>query len=178
MPRFGDPEPLADHHLLEGFDCGTESLNRWLVEHEAQAAGGGSARTYVVVDADQERVVGYHALAAAAITPADATLRARRGQPRHPIPAVLLARLAVDASVQRRGLGALLLRDAMMRALAASEQIGARVLLVHALHEPIRGFYERWGFEPSPTDLLNLQLLFTDIRRTLASAPPARHDRR
>jgi GNAT superfamily N-acetyltransferase len=167
MPRFGDPEPLADHHGLEGFDCGTESLNRWLLEHAGEATGGGSARTYVVVDAVQGRVVGYHALAAAAISPADATGRARRGQPRHPMPAVLLARLAVDVSVQRRGIGAFLLRDAMTRALAASEQIGARVLLVHALHERARGFYERWGFEPSPTDPLNLQLLFTDIRRTL-----------
>jgi GNAT superfamily N-acetyltransferase len=167
MPRFGDPEPLADYHVLDGFDCGAASLNVWLVEHAAQAAAAGSARSYVVVDAEQQRVVGYHALAAASISPADATGRARRGQPRRPIPAVLLARLAVDASVQRRGIGAFLLRDAILRALAASEQIGTRVLVVHALHEEARGFYTRWGFEPSPTDPANLQLLFSDLRRTL-----------
>src|SRR3954471_20343925 len=167
MPRFGDPEPLAAHHTLEGFDCGSTSMNRWLLDHARQAAGARSARTYVVVDADQQRVTGYHSLAAAAVSPADATSRARRGQPKHPIPAVLLARLAVDISVQRRGLGALLLRDAMTRALSASEQIGARVLLVHALHEEARSFYERWGFERSPTDPLNLQMLFKDIRKSL-----------
>ena len=167
MPRFGDPEPLAAHHTLEGFDCGTASMNRWLLDHARQSAGAGSARTYVVDDADQQRVVGYHALAAAAISPADATSRARRGQPKHPVPAVLLARLAVDVSVQGHGLGAFLLRDAMTRALSASEQIGARVLLVHALHEEARGFYERSGFERSPTDPLNLQMLFKDIRKSL-----------
>ena len=167
MPRFGDPEPLAAHHTLEGFDCGDLSMNRWLLDYARESAGAGSARTYVVDDAVQQRVVGYHALAAAAISPADATSRARRGQPRHPIPGILLARLAVDVSVQGRGVGAFLLRDAMTRALAASEQIGARVLLVHALHEQARAFYERWGFERSPTDPLNLQLLFKDVRRTL-----------
>ncbi len=167
MPRFGVPEPLAAHHILEGFDCGIASMNRWLLEHAHQAAAGGSARTYVAVDAQQDRVVGYHALAAAAISPAEATSRSRRGQPRHPIPAVLLARLAVDASVQGRGVGTFLLRDAMMRALNASEQIGARVLLVHALHDEARSFYERWGFERSPTDPLNLQVLFKDIRKSI-----------
>ena|SRR5436190_8980840 len=167
MPRFGDPEPLAAHHTLEGFDCGTVSMNRWLLDHARQSGGAGSARTYVLVDADQERVVGYHALAAAAVSPAEATSRVRRGQPRHPIPAVLLARLAVDVSVQGRGLGAFLLRDAMTRALSASEQIGARVLLVHALHQEARSSYERWGFERSPTDPLNLQMLFKDIRKSL-----------
>ena len=59
MPRFGDPEPLADHHVLEGFDCGAGSLNLWLLEHARQAAAGGSARTYVLGDAEQDRVVGY-----------------------------------------------------------------------------------------------------------------------
>jgi GNAT superfamily N-acetyltransferase len=167
MPRFGDPEPLASHHTLDGFDCGDTPMNRWLLEHARQSTGAGSARTYVVVDAEQERVVGYHALAAAAISPADATRRARRGQPRHPMPAVLLARLAVDVSIQGRGVGAFLLRDAMTRALSASEEIGACVLLVHSLHEEARNFYERWGFGRSPTDPLTVQLLFKDVQKTL-----------
>jgi GNAT superfamily N-acetyltransferase len=167
MPRFGDPEPLAAHYTLEGFDSGDTSMSRWLLEHARQSSGSGSARTYVVVDAEQERVVGYHALAAAAISPAEATRRARRGQPQRPIPEVLIARLAVDVEAQGRGVGAFLLRDAMTRALSVSEQIGARVLLVHALHAAARTFYERWGFEQSPTDPLNLQLLFKDVRKTL-----------
>lgn len=168
MSRFGDPEPLTSDHVLEGFDCGTESLNVWLREHALQAAAGGSARTFAVDDAEQERVVGYYALAAAAISRHEATERAGKGQPAHPIPAVLLARLAIDRSVQGRGLAAWLLRDAMARALGASEEIGMRVMLVHALHDDARRFYERFGFQASPTDPLNLQLLFKDIRRSLS----------
>jgi len=167
MARFGDPEPLAAHHVLDGFASGVESLDRWLVEQARQAAAGHSARTYVVSDGEQARVVGFHALAAASVAPADATSRARKGQPRHPVPAVLLARLAVDVSVQGRGLGAFLLRDAVLRASSAAERIGIRVVLVHAIDARARAFYERWGFEPSPTDPLNLQRLISEIRRTL-----------
>jgi GNAT superfamily N-acetyltransferase len=165
--RFGDPEPLGAGHTLDGFDCGVESLNLWLTEHARGAVAGGSARVFVTVDAEQQRVCGYYALAAAAIAHEEATERARKGQPRHPIPAVLLARLAVDASVQRLGIGAWLLQDAMRRALSASEAVGMRVLLVHALDDTARSFYERWGFQPSPTDPLNLQMLFKDIRKSL-----------
>jgi GNAT superfamily N-acetyltransferase len=165
--RFGEPEPLDAKHTLDGFDCGVESLNIWLTEHARQAGAAGSARVFVTVDEKQARVCGYYALAAAAVTHEQATERARKGQPRHPIPAVLLARLAVDASVQGHGLGAWLLQDAMLRALSASEAVGMRVLLVHALDHAARSFYERWGFEPSPTDPLNLQMLFKDIRRSL-----------
>jgi GNAT superfamily N-acetyltransferase len=165
--RFGDPEPLVASHTLDGLDCGVESLNLWLTEHARGAVAGGSARVFVTVDAEQQRVCGYYALAAAAIAHEEATERARKGQPRHPIPAVLLARLAVHASVQRLGIGAWLLQDAMRRALSASEAVGMRVLLVHALDDTARSFYERWGFQPSPTDPLNLQMLFKDIRKSL-----------
>lgn len=67
MAGFGDPEPLGPGHVLAGFDCGRGSLNVWLERYAGQAAASGSARTYVIVDAEQERVVGYHALAAAAL---------------------------------------------------------------------------------------------------------------
>jgi GNAT superfamily N-acetyltransferase len=167
VPRFGDPEPLGPDHSLGKFDCGVGSLSFWLGEHARLAAAAGSARTYVVVDAEQRRVVGYHALCAASVSQREASPRARRGMPRQPIPAVLLARLAVDRSVQGRGLGAFLLRDAMARSLAAAAQLGVRVLLVHALDETARSFYLHHGFEPSRTDPMNLQLLVKDIRASL-----------
>ena len=167
MARFGDPEPLASHHVLEGFRSGVESLDRWLLEHARPAAAANTARTYVVTDREQERVVAFHALAAGAVELRVATARARKGQPKRHVPAVLLARLAVDVGVQGRGLGAFLLRDAMLRALSASERIGVRVLLVHAIHAEARAFYERFGFESSPSDPLNLQLLISDIRKTV-----------
>ena len=131
----------------------------------AQAAAVGSARTFVVVDAQQQRVVGYHALTAASIAHEQATARAAR-----PIPAALLARLAVDVSVQGRGMGAWLLRDAMLRTLSASESVGIRVLLVHALDADARGFYEGHGFEASPTDPLNLRMLMKDLRAAVDQA--------
>jgi GNAT superfamily N-acetyltransferase len=165
--RFGDPEPLDRRHTLDGFDCGIDSLNIWLTEHARQAIAAGSARVFVMLDAAHERVCGYYAIAAAAVAHQHATERARKGQPRHPIRAVLLARLAVDVSVQGRGIGAWLLQDAMRRALSASEAVGMRVLLVHALDDNACSFYKRWGFESSPTDPLNLQMLFKDIRKSL-----------
>jgi GNAT superfamily N-acetyltransferase len=89
--------------------------------------------------------------------------------PRHPIPAVLLARLAVDRSVQGRGLGAFLLRDALARTLAAAAELGIRAMLVHVLDESARDFYLHHGFEPSPTDPMNLQLLVKDIEASLSA---------
>ncbi len=90
--------------------------------------------------------------------------------PRHQIPAVLVARLAVDNSVKGRGIGAFLVQDAMARALAVCEEAGIRILLVHALDEIARDFYLHFGFEPSPTDAMNLQLLIKDIRSSLDAA--------
>ena len=163
MARFGDPEPLSSEHVVQGFDCGRPSLDVWLERHARQAAAAGSARTYVVVDSEQTRVVGYHALTAAGIERENANSRVVKGMPRYPVPVVLLARLAVDDSVARRGLGAWLLRDAMMRTLAASKTIGVRAMLVHAIDDEARAFYLRHGLEPSPTDPLHLMILIKDI---------------
>lgn len=173
MTRFGDPEPLSPDHVLEGFDCGRASLNVWLIRHARQAAAIGSARTYVVVDSDQKRVVGYDALTAAGIERESATARILKGMPQYPIPMVLLARLAVDLSVVRRGLGAWLLRDAMLRTLATSETIGVRAMLVHAIDEEARVFYLRHGFQPSPTDPLHLMILIKDIANAVEAAKEA-----
>jgi GNAT superfamily N-acetyltransferase len=122
----------------------------------------------VTVDTEQGRVVGYHALAAASIEHCDATGRVKKGMPLHPIPVMLLARLAVDRSVQGRGLGAWLLTDAMERALAAAEILGIRALVVHAMSDDARAFYLRCGLVPSPTDERHLMILLKDIRAELA----------
>jgi GNAT superfamily N-acetyltransferase len=170
VARFGDPERLSSHHVLGDYDCGRTSLNVWLTKHARQAAAAGSARTYVVVDSEQARVVGYHALAAAGVEREAASARVIKGMPRYPVPVVLLARLAVDVSVARRGLGAWLLRDAMTRTLAASQTIGVRAMLVHAIDNEGREFYIRHGSEPSPTDPLHLMILIKDIAAALAAA--------
>ncbi|MET0557670.1 MAG: GNAT family N-acetyltransferase [Solirubrobacterales bacterium] len=170
MPRFLDPQPLGGEHRINGFDCGAGSLNAWLVKHARAAVGAGSARTYVVVDSKEDRVVGYHALSLASIEHGDTTERGRKGMPKHPIPAMLLARLAVDRAAQGKGIGAFLLGDAMSRALSVSEQAGMRLLLVHALSEEARSFCDHFGFEPSRSDPMNLQLLVKDIRVALDAA--------
>ena len=168
MPRFSEPEPLGPDHVVEGFDCGRVSLNVWLVRYARQAAA--SARRYVTVDAQQGRVVGYHALTAGALEREPATARLVKGTPHHPIPAVLLARLAVDLSVTGRGLGSWLLRDAMTRTLAAAETIGVRAMLVHAIDQDTAAFYLRHGLEASPTDPRHLMILIKDIAASLNAA--------
>lgn len=148
------------------------STSGWRSTPAGQSAG--SARTYVVIDSEQERVVGYHALSVASIEHSEATDRARKGMPRNPIPAMLLARLAVDKTVQGRGIGALLLSDAMSRAVSVAEQAGIRLLLVHAVDDEARSFYEHFEFEVSPSDPMNLQLLIKDIRVALDEADTGR----
>ena len=167
MPRFSEPEPLGPDHVLEGFDCGRASLNVWLVRYARQAAAVGSARTYVILDAQQARVVGYYAPTAAGLERDSPTARIVKGMPQYPIPVVLLARLAVDLSVAGRGLGAWLLRDAMMRTLAAAETIGVRAMLVHAIDQHAAGFYLRHGLEASPTEPRHLMILIKDIAASL-----------
>jgi GNAT superfamily N-acetyltransferase len=174
VPRFSEPAPLGADDVLDGFDCGRPSLNILLTEHARAAAAAGSARTYVIADSEQQRVVGYHALAAASVERESVTARAIKGVPRYPVPVVLLARLAVDSTVTSRGLGAWLLRDAMIRALAASQTVGIRAMLVHALDDDARAFYLHHGLEPSPTDPLNLMVLIKDIEGAIRANDPAR----
>lgn len=167
MPRFSDPERRTPTHIVDGFACGEKSLDIWIEQHALGVGAAGSARAYVVTDSEQKRVLGYHALAVASIAREDATARAKKGMSRHPIGAVLIARLAVDESVQGKGIGAFLLRDAMQRALEVSEEVGIRLLLVHALSDQAARFYERFGFEASPISPMSLQLIVKDARASL-----------
>ncbi|MGH2940254.1 MAG: GNAT family N-acetyltransferase [Solirubrobacterales bacterium] len=167
MATLRGPRPLGRKDTRDGFYCGVASLDTWLVEHATGADAARSARSYVVIDEEQDRTVGYHALTVASLEREEATGRASRGMPRHPIPAMLLARLAVEEYVQGEGVGAMLLADAMQRTLLVAEETGIRLLLVHAVDEEARGFYLHYGFEPSPSDPMNLQLLIKDIRATI-----------
>jgi GNAT superfamily N-acetyltransferase len=165
---YRPPQPLERRHRLDDFDCGEPALDEWLKRHARGAHASGSARVFVATLEDQETVVGYYALAAAQVAPDEATERALKGQPRtRPVPAILLARLAVDREHQRAGLGRSLLQDVMLRCLDAAEAIGARVLLVHAKHEAAKAWYMQYGFEESPTDALHLLMLLKDVRAFL-----------
>ena len=165
---YRPPEPLEKQHRLDDFDSSEPALDEWLKRHARPAHSAGSARVYVATLEDDETVVGYYALAAAQVAPEEATERARKGQPQaRPVPAVLLARLAVDRDHQGVGLGRSLLQDVMLRCLDAAEAIGARVLLVHAKHDAAKSWYLQYGFEESPTDPLHLLMLLKDVRSFL-----------
>lgn len=162
------PEPLAKRHRLDDFGCGESALDEWLRRHARAAHASGSARVFVTTLEDGETVVGYYALAAAQVAPEAAGQRALEGQPQtRPVPAVLLARLAVDRQHQRAGLGRSLLQDVMLRCLDAAASIGARVLLVHAKHDAAKAWYLQYGFEESPSDPLHLLMLLKDMRAFL-----------
>lgn len=138
-------------------------MNDWLRRAAAHQRSG-TVRTYVTCRGGA--VVGYYALAAAAVARTEATGRVARNAP-DPIPAILLARLAVDISVQGRGLGADLLRDALLRCLQAADIIGVRAVLVHALNDRVVDFYTRHGFRPSPISPLTLMVTMEQLRASL-----------
>lgn len=162
------PVRIERTHAHDAFDCGEPALNDWLARHALPNDAAGSSRVFVTTE-DGTNVVGYYALAAAEVEPDAATVRLAKGQPKNrPIPVALLARLAVDSAHQGRGVGASLLKDAMVRSIEAAGNVGMRAILVHAKNEKARAWYERNGFEPSPTDPLHLVLLMKDIRATLS----------
>ena len=162
------PVRIARTHAHDGFDCGEPALNDWLARYALPSDAAGSSRVFVTTENGTD-VVGYYALAAAEVEPDAATARLAKGQPRNrPVPVALLARLAVDREHQGRGVGASLLRHAMVQSIAAAGHVGMRAILVHAKDGKARAWYERWGFERSPTDPLHLVLLMKDIRATLS----------
>lgn len=150
------PQSLCTQHRLDEFDCGESALNDWLKRRALTNHLSGASRTFIVADADQ-RVFGYYALAAGAVSHQQATGAVCRNMP-DPVPVMVLARLAVDRRVQGIKLGVALLQDAVCRVQAVSENVGVRALLVHALHERARQFYERYGFQSSPVHSMTLML--------------------
>jgi GNAT superfamily N-acetyltransferase len=162
---YRPPEPLSERHVVDDFSCGEAPLDEWLKRHARPSHAARSARVFVTTDGDEpDVVVGYYALASAQVEAEDAIERALKGQPRaRAVPAILLARLAVDGGHQGQGVGKALLKDAMLRCLGAAEHIGVRVLLVHAKHDQAKVWYMRYAFEESPTDPLHLMMLMKDI---------------
>ncbi len=150
------PQPLVAAHQLGNFACGEAVLDEWLSRRALVNQISGASRTFVVADQDA-RVFGYYAIAAGAVAHQLASGGVRRNMP-DPVPVIALGRLAVDQRAQGIKLGGALLRDAVTRALAVSQHAGVRALLVHALHDRARQFYEHYGFRASPLHPLTLML--------------------
>ena len=156
---------LAEHHDLTGLDCGNDQLNTWLLDHALASQRADLARTYLALEDDA--VVGYVSLTTGSIRREDAPKRYARGMARHPIPTILIARLAVDRRHQRQRLGSRLLAEALHRAVAASDVAAARLVIVDAIDEDAAHFYRRWGFIDVPENPLRLFRKIADIRRSL-----------
>ena len=160
------PEHLTPAHDLTAFDSGIPALDDWLKRRALANEEAGGSRTYVVCAGG--RVVGYYALATGGVVQEAATGRVRRNMP-DPVPVMVLGRLAVDRAYQDRGLGAGLLRDAILRILQAAQLGGIRAILVHAISAEAKRFYERHGFVESPVDPMTLMITVADAKRALGS---------
>ena len=166
LPPLSGPEPLGEAHETSHFDCRKPPLDEFLQKHALLAQRANTARSYVALRG--MRVVGYYSLTSASIEAGSAAGRITKGTGRYPaVPATLLARLAVDRSEAGQGLGKALLKDAFARFLRAQEIVASRVLLVHAIDDDARHFYEHFGFEASAVDEYHLYLLTKDIKKTV-----------
>lgn len=147
---------------IESFDCGQPALNQFLQRFALVNQNSNSSQTYVSCNSGS--VVGFYSLTVGCVELASAAPRVVKGIPKHPIPVMILARLAVDLPHQGIGLGKALLKDALMRTAQAADIAGIRALLVHAKDESARQWYLNWEFEPSPSDPFHLFLLMKDLK--------------
>ncbi|MGP9821209.1 GNAT family N-acetyltransferase [Salinarimonas sp. NSM] len=164
--RLSGIEPLGAQHDVDTFVCGREALDRFLKRFALTNQKAGSTRTFVLCRGAR-RVIGYYSLTVGSVDPDLVPPRVAKGLARHPVPVALLARLAVDATEQRGGVGSELLQDALLRTLTVAEHAGIRALLVHAKDDAARAWYARYDFEPSPSDPFHLFILLKDIRALL-----------
>ena len=158
------PEPLNLTHEIDRFNSGNEQLDRWLKQRAFKNQQGGASRTYVVCI--RQHVIAYYCLASGSVVNATAPSGGRRNMP-DPIPVVVVGRLAVDEAWQNQGLGKALVRDAILRIVQAAEIVGIRAVLVHAISQQAKQFYEKLGFTVSPIEPMTLMVSVADIKSEL-----------
>ncbi|PDT08543.1 GNAT family N-acetyltransferase [Rhizobium sp. M1] len=163
------PALLGEAHDLRLFDSGHDSLDEWLRRRARANQVSGASRTYVVCE--DERVVGYYCLSSGALAVAEAPGSIRRNMP-DPVPMAVLGRLAIDRNWQGKGIGAALLQDAVLRTGQAAHIMGIRGLLVHAISDEAKAFYEHYGFTATPTNPMTL-VLSLKSREDLKQSPSA-----
>ena len=157
------PELLTQEHSLESFDCGKPSLTDWLKRYAITNQAADAARTYVIHR--DMRVIGYYSICPSSISRQIALPRIFKGLARYDeIPAILIARLALDETEHGQDLGAAILKYALLQAIEAADAIGGRAILVHAIDDDARRFYEHFEFELSPSADRTLMLLMKDAR--------------
>ncbi|MFM6840956.1 MAG: GNAT family N-acetyltransferase [Candidatus Planktophila sp.] len=159
-------EEISSLHVCDEFSCGNNLLDRWLEKYALLANKTQSAKVYVLTN-KSKKVFGYYALSMGSVDYKKGTSRVQKGLGRHPIPVVLISRLAVDGSLQGRGIGAHLLREAVLKSLLAAEKVGAVAIVVHPIDGLARRFYGRYGFEQSPIDADVMMVRIKDIKQEL-----------
>lgn len=158
-------EKLRRDHRIDDFKSGQPQFDLFLVRYALMAQQADGSVTYV--GSDGSDVIGFYTLVFGDVDHDDVPHRLRKGLARHPVPLMVLGRLAVHRKWQGRGIGAGLLRDAMRRTVQAAEIGGIRAFVAHAKDEKAAAFYAHFEFMPSPTDPLHLFVLLKDIRRML-----------
>jgi GNAT superfamily N-acetyltransferase len=161
-------EKLKRNHVIAGFDCGEEPLNRFLERYALANPQANASQTYLGFADDI--VIGFYTLVVGEVSYEGAPARLTKGLARHPVPIMLLARLAARVNWQGKGVGPGLLKDAMLRTLQAADSAGIRALAGHAKHDKARSFYEHFDFVPSPTDPLHLFMLMKDLARIVGKS--------
>ena len=168
-PSYTAPEPINTDHRLDVFDCGKAPLSDFL-RRRALKNDGRASRTYVLTATAGEQagsVVAFYTLAAGAVPLAELPKKLSRNMP-NPVPVMVLGRMAVDQHHKGKGLGRGMLQEAMSRVLIASQEVGARALVVHAIDDEAVTFYTQYGFQIFPTGSRTLFLPIETIAASLA----------
>ncbi|MFO0976037.1 MAG: GNAT family N-acetyltransferase [Planctomycetaceae bacterium] len=160
-------EPFGNGHDRTAFTCGKSSLDDFIRIRVSQYEKRRLGRTFVAVPEGERRVVGYYTLAAGAVTFERLPTELSRKLPKHPVPVILLARLAVDQSAQGQRLGEGLLLDALQRTLELSRNLGAYAIEVEAIDDSAVAFYSKYGFSPLLDDTKHLYLPLATIEKVL-----------
>ena len=162
LAKLGPIEAIQSEHQCQSFDCGNPVLNEWLKRYALANQRSGGARTFVIHA--ELQVKAYYSLASGNVLKREGPKRLGSGLGNYPIPIILLARLAVDLSLQRLGVGRALLRDVMLRVIRISEDVGVRALVVDAINEDARNYYIKNGFVAFPEDRMRLMQLTKDLQ--------------
>lgn len=163
-------EPIGKHHDRKRFDCGDECLNTFLSHHARQSHDKGGSKTYLAVDDDTSKILGFYSLSPASISYEQTPAVVQRGLSRHEVPVFRLARLAIDVSVQGNGLGGQLLLAAGRRCLLVAAQVGGVALLIDAKNDDVVKWYASFGAAPLLDKPLSLLLPFRTIHAALVAA--------
>jgi GNAT superfamily N-acetyltransferase len=155
---------LTEAHDGSAFESGEPVLDDWLRDRAWNNLQLAASRTYVVCPVGSLKIAGYFALSMGQILAQDATGAMRRNMPKH-IPAVVLGRLAIDRTLQGKGLGRALLADVLRRALLASSEVSARLLIVHAISPAAEAFYLHHGFSRLPVETPTFALDLVKIQK-------------